>query len=123
MNRTFSFLFGVKGYGCQRERSHLLFLSYAEPVEEIAQGADFLLVNETDAGLGYLTLEDRLVAGVAEQAYVSGALLVEQIFEGDVGYEVLREVLVGVRIGGVVASDNNLEPVVEEFTPSRLRSS
>ena len=51
---------------------------------------------------------------MAEQAHIHRARLVDHVFKRDVGDEVLREVFVGVGIGGVVASHHNLETVVEE---------
>ena len=64
-------------------------------------------------GLGNFAFENTFVAGVAEQAHIHSACFVEEVFEGDVVYEVLREVFVGVGIGAVVTSDHNFEAVVE----------
>ena len=82
--------------------------------EYVAQRIELVFVDEAHACLGDFAFEDTLVAGVAEEAYVHGLRAVEEILEGDVVDEVLREVLVGVGIGGVVASDHNLYTVVEE---------
>ncbi len=83
-------------------------------VEQFRQASDFLLVDEAYAGLGYFPFKDAFVAGVTEQAHIHCSRFVEHVFERDVGYQVLREVLIGFGIGGVVAADHYLEAVVEQ---------
>lgn len=77
--------------------------------EDVAQGVELVLVDEAYAGLGDLALEHAFVAGVAEQTDIHGLGAVQEVLERDVVDEVLREILVGVGIGGVIAAHYDLE--------------
>ncbi len=73
-----------------------------------------MLIYEAYAGFGDFAFEYAFVACVSEKAYVHCLRTVEEVLEGDVVDEVLGEVFVGVRIGGIVAAYHYLEPVVEQ---------
>ena len=51
---------------------------------------------------------------MAEYAHIHRAAVVQIVQERYIVDEILREVFVGVGVGGIVAADYNLEAVVEE---------
>ena len=51
---------------------------------------------------------------MAEQTDIHGTLGIEEVFKRNIVNQVLREVLVGIGMGRVIAADHDFEAVVEE---------